>query len=129
MTAGRPFVTFQPATPVAEVVRALSDADWQDAFPVIDDQGKIGGMVSSEMMRVLAGVEGLGPWAIAADIMQPAITVKLDDDLRTAAQLLLRYGVRELVVTNAEGQILGFLDEADIAKVYLDATSKGRASS
>jgi CIC family chloride channel protein len=123
MVTGRPFITFRPATPVADVVRGVSDSDWQDAFPVIDDKGKICGVISSEIMRVLAGAKDLGQWSIAADIMQPAVTVTLENDLRTAAQLMILHNVRELVVTDAGGKILGFLDEADIAKAYLAATS------
>jgi CIC family chloride channel protein len=128
MTSGRPFASFRPATPVTEVVRALSEADWQDAFPVIDERDKLCGVISAEMMRVLAGANDLGEWTIAADIMQPAVTVTPDDDLRTAAKRLLVHNVRELLVVDAESKIVGFLDEADIARAYLAATGKLEAS-
>jgi CIC family chloride channel protein len=76
------------------------------------------------MMRVLAGANDLGEWTIAADIMQPAITVTPNDDLRTAAERMLVHNVRELLVVDPDGKIVGFLDEADVARAYLSATGK-----
>ena len=59
---------------------------------------------------------------VAADIMQAAVTVRAKDDLRAAAQALLKAASREMPVVADEGRILGFLDEADIARAFLDAT-------
>jgi chloride channel protein, CIC family len=57
-------------------------------------------------------------------VVSPEIKVGPDDDLRTATQMLLNNKLRELPVTDAEGQIVGLLDEADISRFYLDATTK-----
>jgi CBS domain-containing protein len=51
--------------------------------------------------------------------MQPAMTVRETDPLRTAIDLMLRQGARELIVTDDAGRIVGFLDEADVTREYL----------
>jgi len=59
-------------------------------------------------------------------IAGPALRVRTDDDLRTAAELLLANKLREVPVTDGDGQVVGLLDEADISRYYLaQTTSKG----
>jgi CIC family chloride channel protein len=50
--------------------------------------------------------------------------VRPDDDLRTAAEILLAHKLREIPVRDASGQVIGLLDEADISRYYLAATTK-----
>ena len=52
------------------------------------------------------------------------LCVHPDDDLRTAAEALLAHKLREIPVMDANGQVVGLLDEADISRFYLDATTK-----
>jgi CIC family chloride channel protein len=124
MTQGRPFVSFVPATPAPEVLRRVSDTMWQDVFPVIDDAGKMIGMITADELRALGSAPESQPFTVAADLMQPPVTARADDDLRSAAQRMLDRGLREIPVVAGDGRILGFLDEADIAKAYLGATQQ-----
>jgi CIC family chloride channel protein len=55
-------------------------------------------------------------------IAAPDRQVRVDDDLRTAAEVLLAHKLREIPVTDASGQVVGLLDEADISRYYLDST-------
>jgi CIC family chloride channel protein len=57
-------------------------------------------------------------------VVAPDLVVHPEDDLRTATQTLLANKLREIPVTDAAGQIVGLLDEADISRFYLDATTK-----
>ena len=57
-------------------------------------------------------------------VVPPEIRVGPDDDLRSATQTLLANKLREIPVTDADGQIVGLLDEADISRFYLDASTK-----
>jgi CIC family chloride channel protein len=57
-------------------------------------------------------------------VVAPDLRVGPDDDLRTATQTLLTNKLREIPVTDAEGRIVGLLDEADISRFYLEATTK-----
>src|SRR5260370_26060807 len=54
MLSGRNFASFKPATPMRAVIEGVASTDWQDAFPVIDEEGKIRGMISSATLRATA---------------------------------------------------------------------------
>jgi CIC family chloride channel protein len=123
MIAGRPFASFKAATPLTQVMAAIGESEWQDAFPVVDDEGRLRGVISADVLRFAVTERDIGPWAIAADIMQVASSVRQEDDLRSAFQAMLANGVRELVVVDAERRIVGFIDEADVARAYLTATA------
>ncbi len=119
---------FARDTPASELVRRASEAAWQDAFPVLDSDGRMLGMVTADALRLVAGEPEAMRWTIAADLMQPAVTVRPDTDVAEAARLMVAHALREIPVVD-EGLIVGFLDQADIAKVYLRAADKqeGRA--
>jgi CBS-domain-containing membrane protein len=51
-------------------------------------------------------------------------SVRSDADLRTAAKMMLDNKLREIQVTDAEGQVIGLLDEAEISRCYLDAAER-----
>ena len=48
-------------------------------------------------------------------------SVRVDADLRTAAETMLNNKLREIQVTDAAGNVVGLLDEADISRFYLDS--------
>jgi chloride channel protein, CIC family len=123
MKTGRPYASFAPDTPAAEVVRRVSDLPWQDVFPVLTCEGLVAGIITPEGLRILAGARELEVVAIAADVMQPPVTVAIDDDARAATQALLKAGLPEIPVIDAEGRIAGFLGESEIAQAYVKATA------
>ena len=87
-----------------------------------------------EIMRAVPDtpVDAGAPVAPASPPADPAtaptvaalLSVRSDDNLRTAAEALLAHKLREIPVVNQDGLIVGHLDEADISRWYLDATSK-----
>jgi CIC family chloride channel protein len=121
MIQGRLYVSFAPRTKAEEIVSKLPEATWQDVFPV-EEQGTLRGMITADALRMLVLDRDVDKWTIAADIMVPPVTVRPDDSLRAATSILLQNGIRELPVVDPQGRIVGFLDEADIAKAYLEAT-------
>lgn len=123
MIQGRPFLTFAPRTTAAQMLREVSDAPGQDVFPVLDG-GRLVGLVSADTMRIVATERDQAPWALAADIMLPPAYVRPDDDLRAATERLVANGLRELPVLDGDGAILGFLDERDVARVYIKAEQR-----
>jgi len=124
MTQGRTFVRFGPRTPAHEMLERVSESTWQDVFPVVDAGERMVGLVSADGLRVLATEGTHLPWAIAADLMQPAAFVHPDDDLRKATERLVAHGLRELPVVDAAGTIVGFLDEREVASVHLQAVAR-----
>jgi CIC family chloride channel protein len=120
--ADAPFVRFEPETRAIEMLRRIADTSWQDVFPVLDVNEKMLGFVTADSLRIIAAEPELLPITVAADAMLPPIPLKPTDDLRVAAQAFLANSVRELPVLDDGGRIVGFLDEADVSRAYLDAT-------
>jgi len=124
MVKGRPYVSFDPQTPASEVMRRVSDIPWQDVFPVVGEGGRIVGVITSEGLRILAGARELEAVTIAADVMQPPITARTEDDARSATQTLLKTGLPEIPIVDGDGKIAGFLGETEVAQAYVRATTK-----
>jgi chloride channel protein, CIC family len=122
MVSGRPHVTFPATLSAREMSQHVASATWQGVFPVLNEGGKLLGVVTATAVRVLA-LEGTdGSWALAADLLQPVPVVTPLDDLRSATEILVSSGLRELPVVDDQGRVVAFLDEADVARVYLRAT-------
>ena len=122
MARERPWLSFEPATAGAQVVRRALDAPWQDAFPVLNAEGRLVGMIRGEALRVVAASTDLQDVAVAADLMEPPISVTEADDLQTAAERMLKQGVREVLVVADGTVVVGMLDEADLFRAYLRAS-------
>jgi CIC family chloride channel protein len=118
----RPFVAFSPRTPAEDVKRQIASADWQDVFPVIGPTGGVSGIITSDILKTIAQEPSLAELVIAADLMQPPLLVRAEDDLRSALETLLTRGVREAVVVDGDGKVVGFLDESEINTAYHAAT-------
>jgi len=114
----RPYVTFVPETRGDDIMRRIAQSAWQDAFPVLARDQKLVGVVSSDVLRTLAAEPALAPLTIAYDVMMPPVSVCESDDLHTALEAILKHGMREVPVTNDEGTIVGFIDEAEINGAY-----------
>jgi CBS domain-containing protein len=106
-------------------------------FPVVDDVGKVIGVVSAADMltkEALDGGEGLtgvlsgflhhkefakADGLTAADLMtSPAVTVSPDDTVEHAAQLMYSRKLKRLPVVNAGGQLAGIISRTDILAVF-----------
>jgi CIC family chloride channel protein len=118
----RPFVSFHRRTPALEVIRQVGSTEWQDVFPVLGDDGKLVGVISAEVLRTLANSPDLTSFALADDMMGAPVAAQADADLHVALETLLRHGLRELVVIEGDGSIVGILDESEITRAYHDAT-------
>ena len=119
-----PHVSFAPSTPAEEMLRRASDAAGQDVFPVLDQAGALSGLVTADALRVLAAERDGTSWAVAADVMIPPVTVRPSDHLRCATERLTRNHLREIPVVGEDGRIVGLVDQAEIARVYLEAASR-----
>jgi CIC family chloride channel protein len=121
MSHGDDFVYFSPGTPVPQLMREVRANNWQDVFPVLDAERKVVGMITPELLRLMAGDEDIAAFAVAIDAMQPAVVVSPHDDLRIASERMITRGLRELVVVDSDGTVAGFIDEAYIGQRYLEA--------
>jgi len=118
----RDYVTFSPRTSLSEIIEGIASCDWQDTFPVIDGDRGMVGIIDASIVRALSADPDLSRVSIAADIMQPAVSVNVSTSLHKALDAMVERGLREIPVTDDDARIVGFLDEADITLAYLRAT-------
>jgi CIC family chloride channel protein len=113
----REFRTLEPSTPIAEVIETVKPGR-QEVFPVVDG-GRLVGMVCLEDVVGLSEGADANGMARASDIMRPPLSLRLDDDLRTAFELMRDHGLRELPATQADGRVVDLVDERAIAHAFL----------
>jgi len=104
------------------------------AFPVIDDDGKVIGVVSeADMLTKEALVDELGIFGgilhrrdqakargiTAGDLMTTAVVaVRPGDTVEHAAKLMYDRGVKRLPVTDESGHLVGIISRADVLSVF-----------
>jgi CIC family chloride channel protein len=120
----RPFVSLKPDTTLPSLTAAVELAADQDVFPVVNPAGALIGILAAESLRVVASSPELHRLAVVADLMSPATSATLDQDLRSASQLMIARDVRTLPITDDDGRVVGLLDEHEIAAVVLGDTTK-----
>jgi len=109
------------------------------AFPVLDDQDKVIGVVSEADMLTKEALDGepgvfssilhrrdqaKARGVTAGDLMTTAVVaVRLDDTVEHAAKLMYDRRVKRLPVTDADGHLVGIISRADVLSVF-DRTDK-----
>jgi len=122
-----PPVCFSPRMSLSQMLEQASNATRQEVFPVVSAGGCLQGLVTSATMRVAMAQAADSPWALAADLMQPPISVQPSDDLRTAGERMLSSGLRELPIVSKELTVLGLVTESALASVYLQGATRAEA--
>jgi len=124
MIRDRPLATFLRNTSATEVIRVVANADFQDAFPVLGDQGELVGVITAEILRTTAGDPDVMRVALADDMMGAPISIRESDDLHNALDLMIAHAMRELLVVDEDGKVIGVLDQTEITVAYLAATAR-----
>ena len=105
------------------------------AFPVIDREGRVIGVVSEADLLPKEALEGDVPSVLhslghrreeskitattAADLMtKPAVTIGPDEPVSHAARLMYSHRVKRLPVTGNDGQLIGIVTRSDVLSVY-----------
>jgi CBS domain-containing protein len=102
-------------TPVESAARAMTSAGWRSVL-VVDIKGKILGVVSGHDLLRLAK-QGGGEKLIVRDVMHPALTIDVNDSLRSAADRMIQNHHHRLVVidkTDPDAFPLGAISTFDI---------------
>jgi CIC family chloride channel protein len=122
----RPFASLKPDTTVPSLTALVELAADQDVFPVVGADGVLCGIVAAESLRVLASNPELHRLAVVADLMSAPASASLDEDLRSAAKLMIARDLRSLPILDGRGAIVGLLDEHEIANVILGGGAPSR---
>jgi CBS domain-containing protein len=104
------------------------------AFPVIDLDGKVIGVVSEADLLTKEALEGTVPRTLqslrqrvrsqvnavtAADLMtKPAVTIGPGEPVSHAARLMFNKRVKRLPVTDDDGRLIGIVTRSDVLSVY-----------
>ena len=105
------------------------------AFPVIDDDNKVIGVVSETDLLTKEALEGTVPRTLqsltrqrvrsqvnavtAADLMtKPAVTIGPDEPVTDAARLMFNRRVKRLPVISDDGTLIGIVTRSDVLSVY-----------
>jgi CBS-domain-containing membrane protein len=105
------------------------------AFPVIDDDNKVIGVVSETDLLAKEALEGTVPRTLqsltrqrvrsqvnavtAADLMtKPAVTIGPDKPVTDAARLMFNRRVKRLPVISDDGTLIGIVTRSDVLSVY-----------
>jgi chloride channel protein, CIC family len=81
-------------------------------------------VITNEELRILAAEPELALIVNASDLMRPPVGVLLHEPLRKAFETMRAEGIRELPVLDAEGRVVGFIDEGSLAHAYLRASAQ-----
>lgn len=130
-------VTAQPSTPFQELVRLL-EQHHISALPVIDDTGRLVGIVSEADLLIKEGYPhgtqdagvvdavrhrhrlGKAAGTRAAEVMAaPVIGVPLGTSVADAVRLMVRLDVKQLPVMDAPGRLAGIVTHSDLLHVFL----------
>jgi len=124
-------------TPFREIAARLRECR-VSAFPVLDADGKVRGVVSEAdllvkeaMLGEPAGVGGFlagiahhaarakARGITAADLMtSPAVTIGPDDTVEHAARLMFTRKVKRLPVVDPDGRLVGIISRTDVLAVF-----------
>jgi CIC family chloride channel protein len=117
------FACLPQAARPSDMIREAGTHHDQKVFPIVDAALKLIGLVTADEVALLQGEPQLELLVTASDVMRPPVGVRINDDMRTVFELMRSEGLREVPVVDDDGRVLGLVDEADVAQVYLRATS------
>jgi CIC family chloride channel protein len=123
VTPDQPFVTLHTSDTAVKLLERLDTYPDQAVFPVLDDSDALAGLIAADSLRFIAGHHDLQHWTIAEDLMHPPVTLRATASLRHAAAVMMAHGLREVPVTDEEDRIIGFVNEADLFRSYLDRSA------
>ena len=126
-------IAVRQGAPYKEIAAMLHEQR-VSAFPVIDDDNKVIGVVSETDLLTKEALEGTVPRTLlsrqervrkqtnaitAADLMtKPPVTIGADELVTRAARLMFDQRVKRLPVISDDGTLIGIVSRSDVLSVY-----------
>jgi CBS domain-containing protein len=126
-------IAVRQGAPYKEMAAMMHDQR-VSAFPVIDDDNKVTGVVSEADLLTKEALEGTVPRTLlsrdermrkqtnavtAADLMtKPPVTIGADEPVTSAARLMFDQRVKRLPVVSDDGTLIGIVTRTDVLSVY-----------
>lgn len=134
----------QPASLLSQALEILLTSDFT-GLPVVDDQSRPVGIITDGDLVYRAGIpirvrllaefansevgslkESLGDRPVSAIMTSPVLTVRQDQYLFEAVDIMLKQGLRRLPVADDGGSLVGILSRIDIFKAISKETPASR---
>ena len=110
--------TVKPTSSLRATARTLSNLN-VGALPVVDEEGKLVGIITDRDVSVHAIAIGREPQStdVQTVMTKQVFTCKADQSLAEAAKIMEQHNIRRLAVVNENGEVVGILTVDDIAQV------------
>jgi CIC family chloride channel protein len=120
LDAARSFPSLRPGDGLAVISERFSQADYP-LLPVLDDAGRLRGVVVLEELYVAAQAANARSLLLAADLMRPLERpLRPTDRLDVAMELFAEHDLLSLPVEEAPGgRVVGMVRRSDVAQAYL----------
>jgi len=122
----RTIVTIPEVMPFGELIKVITNSP-ESYFPVVDDQGKMTGILSINDIREVLFEESLSQLIIAKDVATHTVVRAFwDESLQDALDKMALINVNELPVVREEApdEIIGMIAKRDIISFYHECSLK-----
>jgi CIC family chloride channel protein len=122
----REVITIPEAMPFGELIKVVTDSP-ESYFPVVNDQGKMTGILSINDIREVLFEESLAQVIIAKDVATPTVVRAFwDESLQDALDKMALINVNELPVVREEtpDEIISMIAKRDIISYYHERSLK-----
>jgi CBS domain-containing protein len=116
-------ITVRESTPLKEVARLFSERKITGA-PVVDEQGKLVGVISeTDIIRKTTSIGAWSPSLTGQIMTKPVVTVAPTDTLQRVCELMFNRRIHRVVVAE-ESKIVGIITTMDILRSIASETKK-----
>jgi CBS domain-containing protein len=118
----RPVITANRSDTLNEAARCMWDHDL-GSLPVVDDEGRLAGMITDRDVCMAAYTQGrsLAEIATASAMCSQVLACHVDDSVETAEQLMREGQVRRLPVVDNDGRPIGVVALNDLTRIAANA--------
>lgn len=112
------FIAVKPDLKISDLIANYFNVYWKSAFPVINDQNQLVGMVTTESVFKKDRMEIENKKV--EDLMIPAsevIVMSEDKEVNDALMQLFRKGMSRIFIVNHQSQLIGLVSKTDILNI------------